>query len=294
MEHTSFKEISSDYKMICRSDTDVLVWSYTTADGLEERDTITPTAIGDYFIATITTPDVDCFLLTKQSNEYGVVRVGNPEVLLVVFTPDTGLTIPYKQFDLEGSEIDSGDFTEVVSGFYYVSPSTLDASFFLINNAIIKTLSMPYFVFNCSGGSGSSIDKNYMNVGFNMIGFGGNRYSYFDLSNGVWVDDENVEATAGDLAKAVCYKYGLVWNDRDDDKFIGKYLKYLRSANENTGRVLYYKCGITPFDNENNFPLMQTDEDGNTVIKGVAMLLLQSLESISDTDGAIITFKESS
>ena len=152
---------------------------------------------------------------------------------------------------------------------------------------------------NSNGGSGSdssgvTASKVFCNEGFNMIGYLGNRNSYFSLDDGKWIDDDDREAKAQDLGRAVCSKYGLVWDDKDHADYIGNYIKYLRTFQEDDGKIRYCKPGGegTPEDNDANFSLVQTDEDGNYVVRGVSLLLLKKLETIDGTDGATITFKE--
>jgi len=290
MRHTGFRKKDSSFKLIGTTDAVVKVWTFTLDDGLVEQDDVTPDAIGDYYSAEISTPDSDCFVFVVQDGDCGITRVGDPEVLVVSYSGKTGETYKYKQFDMDGGELDSGDMTEIGEGFYYIEPSSLDESYFDIEG-IIKTLVVPYNIVACSDNV-ELADEIFNNVGFNMFGFLGDRNSYFDLDNGKWVKDDDVEAKASDLAKAVCSKYDLVWDDEDDDKWIGKYIKYFRSYEENAGRIRYYKPYKTPDGNAANFSLMQTDEAGNLVIKGISMYLLQTLETVDDTDGATITFRE--
>jgi len=293
MRHTNFRATDSSFKIISKDSADVDFWTFTLADGLGTKDTVTPSAIGDYYSATISTPSTDCFILAKQSDVSSILRVGDPEVLVIAYTSVLDQDNPYKQFDLDGEELDSGTMTQIGEGFYYVEPVSLDPSYFDLNDGLIKTLVVPYLVASNSGGEGGiTADKIFQNLGFNMFGFLGERYSYFDLDQGKWINDDTIEAKASDLAKAVCFKYNLVWDDKDDDNWIGNYIKYIRSYEENAGKIRYYKPYKTPDDNDANFSLMQTDEDDNLVVKGVSMLLLQSLETINNTDGAIIPFRE--
>jgi len=215
-------------------------------------------------------------------------------VLTIAYIGTTGETIPYIQYDMSGDEMESGDMTEIGEGFYYVDPESLDDSFFVLDDSLVKNLHVPYLVTGSGDGDGGgdidTVDQNFVNTGFNMLGFLGNRHSYFDLDQGKWIEDDDVEARAADLAKAVCYKYDLVWDDKDDDLWIGNYMKYIRTYQENDGKVRYYKVAKTPEDNVANFNLMQTDEDGNLVIRGISLLMLQTLETIDDTEGALIKF----
>ena len=144
-----------------------------------------------------------------------------------------------------------------------------------------------------SGGGDCDSNGVFLNVGYNMFAFLGKRHSYFDLDSGKWIEDDGVEAKLSDLAKAMCHKYGLVWDDKNDDKWIGNYIKYLRSYSENPDEKKFRVCipSKTPDTNDANTPLVQDDEDGNMWVKGVSVLLLQKLERKIEIDGATIPFK---
>jgi len=290
MRHTGFRKKNSSFKVIGVTDAVVHVWTFTLNDGLTAQDDITPEAIGDYYSAKIDTPDSDCFMFVVQDGTCGITRIGDPEVLVISYSGIAGETYSYKQLGMDGGELDSGDMTEISDGFYYIEPASLDESFFDIDGEL-KTLVVPYNVVVCTDG-GVVANGIFNNTGFNMFGFLGERHSYFDLDNGKWVKDDDVEAKASDLAKAVCSKYDLVWDDENDDKWIGNYIKYLLSYEENSGRMRYYKPYKTPDGNAANFSLMQKDEADNLVVKGVSMYLLQTLETVNGTDGATITFRE--
>ena len=157
------------------------------------------------------------------------------------------------------------------------------------------------FRINDSGSGGSTSNKTggdtiegagvYTNVGYNMFGFTGVRHSWFDIDASEWVNDDDVDAKASDLAKALCSNYSLVWDDQDDDNWIGNYISYIRSYDDNAKKFRLYKPSKTPETNDANFQLIIEDEDGNVWVRGVSVLLIQSLETISDTDGATIPFR---
>jgi len=294
MRHNWFKAKDDSYKVITTTDNPISVWTFTTEDGLVEQDSVTPSAINDdYYKATISTTGTDCFMLMKHDGACGILRIGNPEVLTIGYTGETDEVHNYVQYDMDGEELGSGDMVEIGEGFYYAEPESLESSFVVLMGYLIKNLEVPYLIVETDGGVKSVLaQQNFINEGFNTLGFLGERHSFFDLEQGKWINDDDVEAKAADMAKAVCHKYGLVWDDEDDDQWIGNYVKYLRTYQENDGKIRYYKVAKTPEDNVANFSLMQTDENGNLVVKGISMLLLQSLETINDTDGAIITFAE--
>lgn len=293
MRHTDFKAKNSSFNVIGTSSNNAKIWTFTLDDGLVAQDDATLDAIGDYYSASISTPDKDCFMFVKYNNRCAILRVGDPEVLVIAYIGSEGETISYKQLDMDGKSIDDGDMTEIDEGFYYIEPSSTDKSFFDMGNGIIISLVVPYNVVTVNGTNCLTSDGIFHNVGYNMFGFLGNKNSYYDLDNKKWIDDDNAEAKSSDLAKAVCGKYGLVWDDQDDDKWIGNYIKYLRSYTENDGKIRYYKPSVTPENNDANFSLIQEDEAGNLVVRGIDIYILQSLESVDGTDGVTITFKES-
>jgi len=294
MRGINFKEQGASFKIIHRGDEDLALWTFTLTDGLTSIDAPAKDAlVDDLYIATIDCDDADYWLLIKWGSQAEFIMVGDAEVISWLYTGVTEETYNYRQVALDdGDDLKNEDMLEAGEGFYYIEPE-LEASLAVFADTHIATLTIPYVIVNCTDGGGDDItaDKTFCNVGFNMFGFIGERYSYFDLDKGEWVNDDDVEAKASDLAKAVCYKYDLVWDDEGDDKFIGNYIKYLRSYTENDGKVRYYKPYKTPEDNDANFALMQTDEDDNLVVKGVSILFLETLETVNDTDGAIITFR---
>jgi len=294
MRHTNFRSTDSSFKVISKDATDISVWTFTLTDGLVAQSSITPTSTGDYYSGTVSTPTTDCFMLTLQGGVSGILRVGNPEVLVIGYTGEVEQTNTYRQLGLDGAELDSGNMSEIGEGFYYIEPVSLDTSYFDINDGYIKTLVVPYNIMDVTSSTSTGVtsDGYFGNTGFNMFGFLGERYSYFDLAQGKWINDDEVEAKASDLAKAVCNNYGLVWDDTTDAKWIGNYIKYIRTYTENDGYIRYYKPYKTPDTNDANFTLMQDDEAGNVVIKGISILFLQTLETVNTTDGILIPFKE--
>lgn len=289
MRHTNFREKNSSFKIINKDNTSTLrVWKFTLIDGLTELVAPSVTEIVPHWVATVSTPDENCFMMVRWGAVTEILRVGDPDVLMVAYTGATLGSYSYTQYDYIGATLSTGSMVEIGEGFYYIEPAVLDASFYRIEEAMI-TLSVPYKVVNCTDsgtGDGISANENYINVGYNMFGFTGEKNSYHNGT--VWVNDENSVAKASDLAKAVTDRYGLVWADSSDPLWIGNYVKYIRTYVENEGQFKLYSPSITPETNSNNFELMQIDEQGNDYIRGVSILLTQELE----TGGAVVPFKE--
>jgi len=293
MRHTNFIEKNSSFSVIGLTDDTLYAWKFTLTDGLIALDDTTMDSLGDYYRGTISTPDEDCYILHKQGGSSGICRIGNPEVLLIGYTGEEGNPLPYVHIDnSDGSEIESGDFTEIGEGFYYVEPAKLVNSFYNINGGYLKTLRIPYTVINVDSGSTVTVaDKNFINTGYNMFGFLGEEHSYFDMGTGAWIQDDDVVVKASDIAKAVCIKYGLVWDDKEDPQWIGNYIQYIRSYDENAKKFRLYKPYTTPDTNDANFALFQVDEDGNVWLRGISLLLNETLETVNDVGGAIVTFR---
>jgi len=297
MRGINYKKQGASVKVIHKGDEDLSCWKFTLTDGLVALDAVDKEVlVDDFYKATITLDDEDYWYLLKWGAQTEILMVGDAEIVSWLYTGVTDGAYNYKQIALDdGESLKDEDMLEAGEGFYYIEP-TLEASIGVFADSLIATLTTPYVVVNCTDGNSgeTTADKNFINTGFNTMGYLGERNSYFDLAAGQWKNDDEVEAKASDLAKAVCHKYGLVWDDDEDEKWIGNYMKYLRTYEENSGKIRYYKVAVTPEDNDANFSLMQTDEDGNTVVKGISLLLTQTLETVNDTDGAIITFREES
>jgi len=155
--------IGSSFKIIDTSTTDVEVWTFTLNDGLTAKDSVTPDTIVDFTSATISTPVSDCFMFVRQDKGIGITRVGDPDVLVIVYTGIINQTIPYDQYGMDGGSLDSGNMTEIGEGFYYVTPAKLDESFFVING-VIKTLVVPYKVVNNGNGVFESFYFSFVSV----------------------------------------------------------------------------------------------------------------------------------
>ena len=296
MEHNSTKDKNEVVDVYTNSPgNEIKIYSIvgSTATDITGTHPISEISTGIYK-ATFTTPTEDCLVCIVFNGTPTVIRVGDPLVKIITYTGVTGQTLSYLRIDSSGNTIESGTMDELGYGIYMKIPSDINYSIISIDGDTYA-LDLPYITTVApppSGEDGITADAIFNNVGYNMFGFLGNRNSYFSLSSGVWVNDETKEAKASDLAKAVCHKYGLVWDNIDDPLWIGNYIKYIQSYEENVGKIRYYKPFKTPDDNDANFSLMQTDESGNLVVKGVSMFLLQILENVNGTDGVTIPFKQ--
>jgi hypothetical protein len=236
----------------------------------------------------VTLPNEDCIVCAVLNGQPVFMRVGTPDTQYVAYAFGTGKTIPYERISITGSVVQSGNLVEYGHGIYGFALTSSEYSV-IKSGGYVCALDVPYneiCIETPTGDGSEGADANFINVGYNMFGFTGNRYSYHNGT--AWVADAGSEAKASDLAKAVAYKYGLEWSDKANPMWIGNYVKYIRTYVENDGQFKFYSPSVTPETNTNNFSLVQTDEKGNEYVRGVSILLVQELE----TGGAEIPFRE--
>ena len=256
-----------------------------------------------FWVSNVILPNEDCYviLIIYRDNEiidYVVLRCGVPP--LKVFYTDKNYketdNVYYEQYNKLGSLLSTDYLNYLESGIGYFIPENEFESLIKIYNKTVSSsiLKLPYIEtkIETTPGSGYSSNGLFVDTGFSNYGFIGEKFSYFDLDKGVWVNDLNRIARAEDLAKAVAFKYNLEWEDRANPLHIYNYIKYFRTYDEENGVFRLYAPSITPSDNAANFELIQKDELDNTFIKGVSMLLVQDLETVIDGSvGVYIPFK---
>ncbi len=300
MRAINFKTNDATFDMVHHGDEELLVWKFTLDDGKSSVTAPDKTDIDNgLYTASFDVSDMniqDMWLLVKWGNAVEMIMVGSCDLVVWLYAKDSGQSLSFDQYKLsDGSSVKSDTMVDADDGFYYIEPETEKSVCVFDGDKAYSTLTIPYVVINVtSSGSCDAAEKNFINVGYNMFGFQGVRHSYYDTENKKWVNDDDKEAKASDLAKAVCYKYDLVWDDKDDDKWIGKYIQYIRSYDENAKKYRLYKPYKTPEDNAANFNLVQTDEDDNEWVRGVSIFLNSNIETINDVDGAIVSFREAS
>ena len=256
-----------------------------------------------FWVSNVILPNEDCYviLIIYRDNEiidYVVLRCGVPS--LKVFYTDKNYketdNVYYEQYNKLGSLLSTDYLNYLESGIGYFIPENEFESLIKIYNKTVSSsiLKLPYIEtkIETTPGSGYSSNGLFVDTGFSNYGFIGEKFSYFDLDKGVWVNDLNRIARAEDLAKAVAFKYNLEWEDRANPLHIYNYIKYFRTYDEENGVFRLYAPSITPSDNAANFELIQKDELDNTFIKGVSMLLVQDLETVIDGSvGVYIPFR---
>ena len=217
--------------------------------------------------------------------------------MLTDLKPDTEYNLVVAMKKLNGAENKSDPIVVTTTTDAVAEPKLEKSSGLEPGSFQLKEMSTADGAGNGSGGSsgsGENLDTDgvFINVGYNMFGFTGSRHAYYEIGTG-WLEDADKEVRASDIAMAICDRYGLVWDDRDDPDWIGNWIKYIRSYDEDAKKFRLYTV-ITPETNDANFDLLTIDEDGNTHARGISLLLLDKLETIDNVDGATISFKEGS
>lgn len=256
-----------------------------------------------FWVSNVQIPNEDCYLIiivyrNNIINDYIVIRSGVP-TLKIFYTNQKYIqtdTIYYEQYNKSGVMLETDYINYLSYGIGYFTPVNEFESLIKFYNGIdtiSSVLKLPYIEVQIgSGGNGYTSDGLFVDTGFSNYGFIGEKNSYFDLISGTWVKDLNRTAKAEDLAKAVAWKYNLEWDNRTSPLHVYNYIKYFRTYDEENKRFLLYAPAITPSTDINNFELIQLDELGNTFILGVSMLLIQDLETVSDSSvGVYIPFK---
>lgn len=257
-----------------------------------------------FWVSNVVLPNEDCYiiLLVYRNNkiiDYIILRCGVPP--LKVFYTNVNYkssdNIYYEQYSKSGTLLSSDSINFLESGVGYFVPKNEFESLikiYLNSEVTSSVLKLPYIetIIDTTPGSGYSSNGLFVDTGFSNYGFIGKKHSYFDLISGKWVNDPTRIAKAEDLAKAVAFKYNLEWEDRANPLHIYNYIKYFRTYDEENGVFRLYAPSITPSDNAANFELIQKDELDNTFIKGVSMLLIQDLETVTDGSvGVYIPFR---
>ena len=304
MEHTRLLSTSDNLSTLYVEYDDSLEVTYKKYkilnDGTFESIAIEDITFNEIFwLSNVAIPDEDCYLIVvvyrdNQIIDYIVNRVGEPS-LKVFYTnsSDIDTTVnTYFQHSKAGELLDSGSLVYLTDGISYFEPTSEFETFIKINSAS-SVLKLPYIIIPVveSNIEGIGADENFINTGYNTFGFLGERNSYFDLTQGKWINDEAVEVKAEDIAKAICSKYNLIWDDRNSSLWIGNYVKYIRTYEENEKKFRLYVPFLTPSTNDANYNLFQEDEADNLYLRGISILLLQSLETVNATDGARIPLR---
>lgn len=287
MKHRNLVQKGTIYTAFCPVEGQVFLYEFDPiTEALTELTAPVSSQVNNEYKLTITTPNKDTYLLLKWGNFFDVIRIGEPDVVVFLTSYDNTKTYSYDQVNSSGTIIDSGTFISLQNGFYYLKPVSLEFSYFIVNGTGLSVLEVPYNVVNVNpSGTIPVVNGNFIDVGYAEFGFLGEKNSYFDLTSGTWIQDNTKTASAEDLAKAVAFKYGLNFYDRIASNWIGNYIAYLRTYDEEAKQFRLYVPSITPSNNINNFPLYSIDEYGNDLLRGVSILIKSGIETT--TDGSI-------
>ena len=256
-------------------------------DGVSLTTEIIPAFNG---VSSIVNYDEDVYLFVEQGKYFDVIRIGKPPAMMVIKDTESKR---FNQYDTIGNLTGFINSVEIGQNYWKVVPLVIGRGYFELDG-YKQPFDFGYDVneqpVNTEGGI--TAIGNFIDTGYAEFGFLGNKHSYFDLGLGAWVDDVNQVAKASDLAKAVTHRYGLEWTDQLEPTHIYNYIKYLRTYDEELGVFRLYAPSITPESNAANFPLIVEDEEGNTVIRGISILLAQDLGVASDgSTGTFIDFR---
>jgi len=306
MRHTNFKNTDESIRIVNDSNEEFVCLMYIPNEPLVYITPESITQINNHFIADLTTPATDCFLLVQWGKVVEILRVGTPPVLLIVHS-DSGLELPVTQFSLGGTVIGSGLMNEIADGFYSRVPYSYVDSFFEIDNRFLITLKLPYLIgepieIPPESGAGSLSDMVFLDTPYRYatFAFTGDRYSYFDLEDGMWKPSPDpaegevrYTCKAVDLMKAFCSYYDISY-DRTADVNITQYINTIRVFDENVGFFRGFQPSITPVNSPNNFDVIYDDEFGNTVYQGLQILFvgipLTTASDEASSAGIIIPF----
>jgi hypothetical protein len=306
MRHTNFKSVDETFSVInTDNDSPLLVLKFKLGEAVSEIIPDSIQQINNHYIANISCPSDDCFLLVSWCAVVEIVRVGTPDVLLMVHS-EASQTINFTQYSLGGAIIGSGTLTEIQDGFYYTVPYSYVDSFFEIDSNTLITMKLPYLIGEPveipDTGAGVLSDQVFLDTPFRYatFAFTGDRYSYFDIEAGQWKPspepaegETKYTVKASDIALAFCSYYGISY-DRTADVNVTQYISAIRAFDENVGFFRVFNPGITPLNNQNNFDLIYNDEFNNTVYVGIQSLFtgtpLTQAPDANNSQGIVLPF----
>lgn len=295
MKHRNLVTKGSIYTALCPVNGQVFLYEFDPiTETLTAINAPIPVPVNNVFKLDIQAPNKDVYLLLRWGDFFDVIRVGEPDIIVFLTSTDPSITYNYSHVKIDGTEISSGTFIPLSNGFFYHKPLSLEFSYFIVNGTGLSVLDVPYNVITVSGGGNNQlvINGNFIDVGYAEFGYLGERNAYFDLNLGQWISDNTRIAKAEDLAKAVAFKYNLNFYDRTASNWIGNYIAYLRTYDEEAKQFRLYVPSITPENNVNNFELYSTDEFGNPFLRGVSILIKSGIEQTNDGSiGLIVPYR---
>ena len=241
MRHTDFRDKNSAFNIISDSKSITKVFKFMLGSDLELLHTLEATEIANYYTTAVSTPNEDCFLLLKSEKGCSIIRVGNPDILVVAYAEDVNLTLPYKQLSsADGAKLDEGNLTEIGEGFYYVKPASYIKSFFDLGNGILKTLVVPY-----------KINATATNRGT------------------VRLESNRFELIAIPIKNATVAEYFLAKVEEVTGKSASESIELVKAYPSNSissGKWLVYIPNVTKDTSINNFKLIEDDNGADAYV----------------------------
>lgn len=147
-----------------------------------------------YYKTSILTPNENCYLCINFGENPIVIRVGEPQLKFIFYSPSIDEQFSYTQFLGDGFQVDTGTLVSTSANFHYTDLSVKESSIIEINNGLgFKEpfkLNLPYggFAKVCSITSGTiEIESNAWQLVAIPIEFG-----YWE--NGGFIHDTDVRA----------------------------------------------------------------------------------------------------
>jgi len=254
MRHTNLKKKDITFSMVNYIDEDISLFKFVDEE-LSELDAPTINTIENFFKVEISTPDEDCYLIIQWGSHTEFMRVGNPP-LYVMLSSQTDIS--YKQFDYDGSELDSGDATHIDNNFYYINPSSIDPSFFVLNDRHIITLVVP----SCDVATSSSGRIHLQENAWQMIAIN--------------VEGVKVKEYLLDKLAEIC--------DTDTENIVKRVSAYFGDENKFTSFI----PAVTDSESSKNFELVRTDASNDLEVKEITAFWIKMLDYKTYYDDELI------
>ena len=181
------------------------------------------------------------------------LRVGDPSNDYVYAGGPNDTTVSYEVNTLDDTNVMTGWMNEIgTTKIFWVDVTSLpdDKYFFKMNGRDTARFNYPFILPTITPKG----VKLVLEKGYNLSAFSGTGKYNFDSTAGVWVSLSNdiENAKASDLYEYIKYHYPAV------------IVHYIKSYYEHpTKRYKIYVPEITPNDNENNFPLVQVNQESH-------------------------------
>ena len=243
MRHTNLKPKGANLTLVNSLNEDIVAYKFVD-EALTELDAPTVTEIEGYFKAELTAPNEDCYVIVKWGIHCEFISIGNPPLYVMLYSE---APISYKQIDYDGTELDSGDATNIDGNFYYINPSTIDPSFFILNDKHIITLVVPSTTCTSSSGKIHLQENAWQLIAINVEGKKVNEYLL----------DKLAEIT-----------------DTDIENIVGRVSAYYGDQNKFTSFI----PAVTDPESSKNFNLVYTDTSNDMEIKEITAFWIKMLD----------------